>query len=242
MKHAVYTGTRNLYRDMEVSAKSLIANSSVGCVHLLIEDGEFPSELPEMVDVIDVSYMSNRFSGPNDNSVFTYMAMARACYCELFPDVDRIVQLDCDTVCVDDVDFLWDVDLDGKWFAAVKEVQDNYKPYGPDYYNIGVASFNLCKMRGDGAQEKLEQLMRSKKMWCVEQDALNELAQPLRAIAELPARFNESAVTQYTDDPAIVHFASFGTTWHDNIRAPRREYYRKYRDMTWDEALERHHG
>lgn len=242
MKHAVYSGTRNLYADMVTAAKSLVANSSVGRVHFLIEDSEFPLELPGIVECHDVSSMSDRFGGPNDNSVFTYMAMLRACYCELFPDIERIVQFDCDTVCVDCVDALWEVDLRGKWFAAVKEVQDYHKPYGPDYYNIGVATFNLAKMREDGAQENLERLMREKKLWCVEQDALNELALPLSAVAELPARFNESAVTQYTDDPAIVHFASFGSTWHDNIRVPRREYYRKYREMTWDEALELHHG
>lgn len=242
MKHAVYSGTRNLYADMETSAKSLVANSSVDMVHLLIEDAEFPSELPGIVEAIDVSGWSGRFPGPNNDSVFTYMAMLRACYCELFPGVDYIVQLDCDTVCVSDVDALWDVELGGKWFAAVKEVQDYHKPYGPDYYNIGVAAFNLAQMREDGAQGKLVDLMRSEKLWCVEQDALNELGIPLGKVAELPARFNESAVTRYTDDPAVVHFASFGTGWHDNPKVPRREHYRKYRDMTWEEAMELHHG
>ena len=78
MKHAVYTGTRNLYRDIEVSAKSLVANSSVDCVHLLVEDDEFPSELPEIFDVVNVSAFRDRFGGPNSDSVFTYMAMLRA--------------------------------------------------------------------------------------------------------------------------------------------------------------------
>ena len=65
MKHAVYSGTRNLYRDMATSAKSLIANSSVDRVHFLIEDDEFDEELPDVIDVQNVNGWSNRFDGPN---------------------------------------------------------------------------------------------------------------------------------------------------------------------------------
>jgi len=240
MREAVYSGTRNLYSDMETAAKSLVANSSVDRVHFLIEDGAFPRELPDIIECHDVSGWSGEFKGPNDNTVFTYMAMIRACYCELFPELGRIVQFDCDAFCVADVDYLWDVNLDGRWFAAVKEVQDYHKPYGPDYYNIGVAVFNLSQMRDDDAQRRLVDLMRTKKLWCVEQDALNELCTRQGLVTELPPRFNESAVTRYTDDPAVVHFASFGTDWHDNIRAPRREYVRKYREMGWGEIMGLH--
>ena len=35
MKHAVYAATRNLYGQMELAAKSLVANSDVDVVHFL---------------------------------------------------------------------------------------------------------------------------------------------------------------------------------------------------------------
>lgn len=241
-KHAVYAGTRNLYGDMEVAGKSLVANSSVDKIHFIIEDDAFPTALPSIIQCHNVSDWKGRFAGPNNDTVFTYMAMARACYCELFPRLKRVVQFDCDAFCVSDVDWLWECELDGKWFAAAKERQDYHKPYGPDYYNIGVAAFNLSQMREDGAQDKLVNLMCSKKLWCVEQDALNELAIPAGRVAELPVRFNESAVTEYTDNPAVIHFASFGTTWKNNPKAPRKEHYAKYLEMTWKEALELHRG
>ena len=41
MKHAAYCGTREIYDDMEMSAKSLVANSDVDLVHFIIEDSAF---------------------------------------------------------------------------------------------------------------------------------------------------------------------------------------------------------
>ena len=55
LRHAAYCGTRNIYGDMETAAKSLVANSNVDVVHFLIEDAEFPHDLPSIVQCHDVS-------------------------------------------------------------------------------------------------------------------------------------------------------------------------------------------
>ena len=68
-----------------------------------------------------------------------------------------------------------------------------------------------------------------------DQDAMNRLGYP-RKILEIPTRFNECIVNGFTDSPAIVHYAGFRDAWNNPL-APRREYYAKYRDMTWEEAL-----
>ena len=236
MKHAVYSGTRNLYGDMVTAAKSLIANSSVTDVWLLIEDDEFPYELPDEPR-FHVKNMSAQTyikpTSPNWTSVFTYMAMIRAAYAEIFPDLDRIVSFDCDTVCVDNVDYLWEVDLEGNMFAANHEFLGTYKPYGARYWNVGVCIYDLDRIRAENASQRLIDMVNTTKMWCVEQDAITQT----QSVFTLPERYNESAVTSYTDNPAVVHFASFGTDWHDNRKAPRREYWRKYENMTWDEVF-----
>lgn len=242
MKHAVYSATRNLYPDILPAMKSLVANSSVTDIWLLIEDDEFPYELPEFVHVRNLSGQTwFPPTCPNIKSAFTYMAMIRACYPEIFSDIGRIVQLDVDTVCVDDVDYLWEVDLDGKWIAWAREYLGTYDPFKHgEYYNVGVAVLNLDQMRADGAQEQLVNLVNTKKMWCVEQDAYNRLAWPDKFV-ELPTRYNECFATGYTEEPAIVHFAGTAN-WQGNVKVPRREYVRKYRDMTWEEVMELHHG
>lgn len=241
-KIAVYSGTRNLYPDMLPAMKSLIANSGVTDIWLLIEDDEFPFEKPDFVHCKNVSAQTwFPPNGPNMKSAFTYMAMIRACYAEIFPDCDKVVQLDVDTVCVDNVDYLWEIELGDAWLAAAREYLGTYDPFRRgEYYNVGVAVMNLKKQREDDAQLKLVEMINSMQLWCVEQDAFNYFCVPGK-IVELPTRYNECFATGYSEEPAIVHFA--GTPdWQGNAKVARREYVKQYRDMPWDEVLERHHG
>ena len=238
MRAAVYSGSRNLYPHMVTAAKSLAANSSVEKIFFLIEDDKFPEALPPLIETINVSGQTwFPPDGPNMKSMFTYMALIRACYGSILPeDLDRVLQLDVDTICVDNIDELWDIDMGGKWIIAADEVNNSYwKPYGLQYYNIGVAMFNLEAMRKTGCEDTMIALLNSEKLPYVEQDGFNKLYAP-RKFMELPVRFNECYPVGYSDSPAIVHYAGFKKWWEDPT-APRREYYRKYRDMTWEEAL-----
>lgn len=240
MRHAVYSGSRNLYPDMVTAAKSLVANSSVGKVHFLIEDDDFPYDLPDIIETANVSGQGwFPPSCANMTTHFTYMSLLRVCYSKMFPDVREILQLDVDTVCVGDVDAIWDADLDGRWFAMVPEHLGSYKPFGPVYYNCGVALFNLDQIRADGADDRAIQLLNSVKVPYIDQDAWNRLARRGGKSVDLPVRYNECFVTGFTDDPAIVHFAG-ARDWQDSTRKARREYLRKYREMTWEQVMEMH--
>ena len=238
MRAAVYSGSRNLYPHMAVAAKSLIANSSVDKIYFLIEDDEFPAELPPLIEAINVSGQKwFTADGPNMRSQFTYMALVRCCYCKILPkEVDKVLQLDVDTIVVDNIDELWDIDMGSKWIIAADEVNNSYwKPYGLQYYNIGVAMFNLAAMRKTDCEDTMINLLNTEKLPFVEQDGFNKLYAP-RKFMELPTRFNECYPVGYSDEPAIVHYAGFKRWWEDP-NAPRREYYRKYKNMTWGEAF-----
>ena len=245
MKYAVYSGTRNLYEQMVWAAKSLVANSSVDKVYFLIEDDVFPYELPDIIETVNVSEYAKKVfpdDGVNANTHFTRMALVRICYAELFPDVDVIVQLDADTVCVDDVDALFSANLDGLWFAAAPELLSGYNPYKADsYYNVGVCVFNLEQMREDNAQQHLVSFINTVKANCVEQDALNYYGTMFHRIGELPMRYNENRACGYTDNPAIVHYVGY-MDWQTNPNLPRREYLNLYKDKPWKEIMELHHG
>lgn len=237
MKHAVYSGTRNLYDGMETAAKSLIANSTVDAVHFLVEDDVFPKELPDIIHCQNVSKQGFFHRGsPNMNTQFTYMAMLRVCYTKLLPDVDKVLQLDVDTVCVDDVDAIWETHMGGNWVAMVEEKLSTYKPYGPLYYNAGVALFDLEKMRTTGIDEKLITFLNTVKVPYIDQDAVCRLA---GRVTNLDIRYNESFVTGYTENPAIVHYAGY-KDWQKSMRVPRREYLKKYRKLSWKDVMEMH--
>lgn len=252
---AVYSGSRNLYPHMVTAAKSLIANSPVGRVWFLIEDEEFPHELPDIISTIDVS--GQEWFHPKSANIktgFTYMSLLRVCYTKLIPSAERILQLDVDTVVVDDISELWRLNMGDAWLAAVREPPryigegDNrrridYKPWGEDYFNIGVAVFNLRQIAKDGQDDWLIHVLNTEHMRWIDQDAWNKYHK--RRYIDLPTRYNESMVTGYTDNPAIIHFAGYGNAWIDpsdqkHREIPRLEHLRKYSEMEWAEAMERH--
>lgn len=235
MKTAVYSGTRNLYQAMITAAKSLLFNSSVEKIYFLIEDDSFPEKLPPQIETLNVSKQKffPRHSA-NYKTSFSYMALLRVCYTKLFPNLDKILQLDVDTVVVDNIDELWEIDLTDKYFAAVEEYLSTYKPFGKKYYNIGVAMFNLDEIRNDHADNAMIRFLNQKTMPYIDQDACNKIL--IKKSVDLPLRFNETVVTGFTDSPTIVHYAGF-KEWESNPRVSRREYLKKYREMTWEEVL-----
>lgn len=225
----VYAGTRNLYPCMLPSIKSLLKYNSPEKVYLLIEDDEFPYELPDVCECINVSRQTWFPKGnANSDSVFTYMACTRICYAYLFPNIDKILQLDVDTIICGSLEDLWDTNLEGKWMAACPEYKGSYNPYGNDkYYNIGVCLFNLDQMRKDNVLPTLINYINITKLWCVEQDALNRFAVPDK-VMDIDVKYNESFCCGQTDDPVIVHYAGY-PDWWTKPNLPRREYLDMYR-------------
>lgn len=240
MKYVVYAGTPNLYEQMVWAAKSLVAHTKVDGIYFLIEDDVFPYELPDFIKTINVKeYEDRQFPphGANAKTHFTKMALVRVCYPELLPDVDMVLQLDVDTVVMDDISPIWDTPMTGKWFAACYEEFSGYDPYhSGHYYNVGVCLFNLEQMRKDDAQAQLVDWINNVKANCVEQDALNYLGAMSGKATDLDMRYNENRACGYTDDPAIVHYVGY-MDWITNPRLPRREYLKLWRNKTWEEIL-----
>ena len=236
MKAAVYSGTRNLYPDMVTAAKTLAKHSSVEKIYFLIEDDKFPEKLPEIVETINVSgqqFFPQRCA--NIRTPFSYMSLLRVCYTKILPEsVDKVLQLDVDTIVTDDIDELWDVNLDGKWYAAVMEDKSTYKPFGPVYYNIGVAVFNLKQIREDFADDLMIYMLNTQKMKYIDQDVWN--MHWYGKSVQIPGRFNESKVTHLSDHPAIVHYAGV-KDWQTNTEMDRAEYLAEARKLTWKEVL-----
>ena len=203
MKAAVYCGTRNLYADMVTAAKSLAIHSDVDRIYFLIEDDEFPFELPPYVRLINVS--DQPFfdkSGPNYKNGWTYMVLMRAALHKIFPSIDRIVSLDVDTIVVQDVSNFWDFDISNYYFAGCKEP---YKSKFGLYINAGVMLLNLEKLR-DGKGDEIVDALNTKFFPFNEQDCINQLCSG--TILEIPSDYNANNWTVPTTTPKIIHFAA----------------------------------
>ena len=228
MKYAVYFGSRALYQDMIPAAKSLLKHSDVDVIYLLSEDDEFPYELPSNVVNINVGKQLTRWfreGNPNWSSNWTPIGLIRVALSKVFPDIDRILTIDCDTIVVDDVSDLWDVPIDGKYFAGVKEPVLSGRSNGI-YVNAGVVMLNLDKIRQDGKDDEMIDLLNAKKLYFVAQDAMNHCCR--YGIVEIPSEYNSCAYTAPVRSPKIYHFAGsrhFG--WRN------QPIYQKYVEMPW---------
>lgn len=224
----VYAMTRNLYPYFKATLTSLLEHNKPKRIYILAEDDKLPYKLPDICKVINVSDQEVFRPGTaNYKSVFTYMAMMRVCYTDLLPRVNKVLQLDIDTIICDDLTPLWKTDLTDKWFAACPEYFGKHNPWNkPKYYNVGVCLFNLQQMRKDKITPKLIDMLNSQKLWCIEQDALNYYGVPDKVV-DLPARYNESFCCGKSHDPAVVHYAGH-LDWYCNHDMDRHELLEKY--------------
>lgn len=91
---------------------------------------------------------------------------------DLIPQMpEKLLYLDMDIMLAGDVKKLWDVDVTGYEYAAVKE------KYGcwlirPDYFNAGMLLLNMALIRETGLLKKARNLIREKKMLFADQSAI----------------------------------------------------------------------
>lgn len=189
---------------MVPAIKSLFLCSDIERVCLFIEDDEFPYELPKEVQVTNVS--NQKFfkpDGPNMKSRFTYLAMMRAALAKMLDD-DVVLSLDCDTVCVDNINGLLNMDIDDYYFAAAAEPERS-KYEGMLYTNTGVALYNLKKLRKDGKVDEVINELNTKKYRFLEQDVFNFLCQG--QFTTMHPEYNDTDYTAHVKQPRIIHFA-----------------------------------
>lgn len=235
-KVAVYCGTRNIYSDISLSLKSLLINSDVDTVYLLIEDDEFPEPVPDCVKVINVSGQTIfPKDGPNYENSWTYMVLMRAALTKILPkDIDKVLSLDADTVVDMDVSDLWDIDLEDYYYAGAYEtaktnVATPGHPRSP-YINFGVVLINLKQLRKDKKDDEIINTLNTYKYPANEQDCINELCR-LR-IKEFSSDYNANIWCEMPKQQKIVHFAGNhflgGTRWDDTLIA------KKYKTIPWE--------
>ena len=237
-KAIVYGGTRNLYEDMIPAVKSAIANSCVDKIHLLIEDDEFPYPMPEMVSCINVADQRwFKHTGPNYKNPWSYMILIRTAFARIFPQYQRILSLDVDTIVDGDITSLFKLDLEDNYFAAVQEYTSKNRPYGDTYYNVGVMIQNLELLRSSGMSDKLMTAVNTEKFKYVEQDCIN--LNCAGRILDLPVKYNDSFCCGYRDTAAIIHYAGY-SNWQKRTELPKYDRLIKYRNMSWDTAMDMH--
>ena len=158
-----------------------------------------------IVDV-EAQYRASLSGGKNEKGHYTPYAQFRLLF-DLVDDMpEKVIYLDTDTMFVGDISPMWDVDVEGVEFAAVKDVVLS-KMLKPGYFNSGVMILNLKRCRETGLLAKCRKMVKNRKMIMPDQTALHRLH---KARLILPRRFNEQRRPK--SDTVIKHFCR-GIRW-----------------------------
>jgi len=163
----------------------------------------------------------------------------------MFPQYDKALYLDCDTVILGDISELYNYDLDDNLIAGAPcEGVNSFEVYreyvrtvdglNPDYFfNAGVILMNLKAFREEKFYEQFADLLQKYKFTLIQdEDYLNVLCQD--RVLRLPRAWNKTPVGKdllSREDLRIVHYLMTWKPWrYDDI--PYAEYFWEYAKQT----------
>ena len=221
-KVAVYAGTRNVYHNMTVAAKSLLSHTPMNRVWFLIEDDQFPEQLPDVIRCINVS--GQQWFDPknvNCRKRWSYMSLMRLVLTQLLPEEHLVLWLDIDTIVNVNLTELFRTDLEGCPIAAVEEPMRSRVPFR--YFNAGVMLMDLDQIRG-GLDRELIGTVNSRELDFPDQDAINLRCQG--RIKAISPYWNSNYWIVEVDNPGITHYAA-------DREYTRHDLWKKYDGMDW---------
>ncbi len=185
------------------------------------------------VTKIDVTKVyDNEFKGSkNETAYCTPYTLLRLLADIVLPDVDKLLYSDIDMMVGRDLSILYNIDIEGYEYAAVKE------KYGcwvirPDYINAGMLLFNMKEVRKTGLLKKARDLIRKKKLLFADQDAVFWSTTKKKLI---PRIYNEQSKFN-KKDTVICHFCK-RMLW---FPYPRTENFKQWNIKEIHEILKCH--
>ncbi|MDR0693070.1 MAG: glycosyltransferase family 8 protein [Puniceicoccales bacterium] len=135
--------------------------------------------VPERLEILENYAIPSYFS----TAIFYRLAIPK-----VFPELDRVIYLDCDIIAVGDIAELWNEDLKGRPFGAIEEggnffnektklrkMQEINLPESKHYYNSGILLIDTHKFEDDKIFERVIGFVKDTdlQLSCPEQDAMN---------------------------------------------------------------------
>lgn len=201
--------TRNMYPQLQQSIAMLLSTqSTLEKIYAFVED-DF--EVPEDCNVIFINvanFKPIKENETNGKSHWTYMSLTRCYFTELLPTIDKILYLDLDIMITQDLQELWNIDIDNYALAGVIDtgIKAFHVPYIEDlnkYINSGAVLMNLKYMREHNMDKELDRILHKYFLLSPDQDALNIVCS--NAIKYLDCKWNSSDATTLSKEPMINH-------------------------------------
>lgn len=143
-------------------------------------------------------------------------------------DVKRLLYLDADMLCNENLEELYDMDFEGNCIIACEDKGIDLEtkkrldlPMDYQYINSGVLLMNLEALRKEYTEEELVSLIlsQSKILNYIDQDFINKNFKNKIKIVSNKYNFltKDLDISKVDYKPAIYHYAGSVKPWHDNV-------------------------
>lgn len=152
------------------------------------------------IDVTEI-YEREFLNCANENAYCTPYTLLRL-LADLIPNIpDKLLYLDIDIMVGKDIQELYDINVEGYEYAAVREKYGS-RIIRPDYINAGMLLLNMKKIKETKLLQKARELIKIKKLLFADQDAIFRCTTKKLL---LPRKFNEQSSFK-REDTVICHF------------------------------------
>jgi len=179
------------------------------------------------IQFIDVTEELNRISDCMVcRDYYTPAIYYRLLIPELFPQYDKVLYMDCDTVALTDVAELYEIEIGGNYIGAVADqavaavpqfCEYTEKALGilpTRYFNSGVIVMNLLKFREINFYQRFESVLRSYRFVVApDQDVLNLICKD--KVYYYDAGWNQMPIAGTVNGtPKLIHYNLTMKPWH----------------------------
>lgn len=209
--------TRNWYIHLATMLYALFKHNKIEKVYLFIEDDEISYLKDKRIEFININKTQDYISknSPNYYTKYTKLSLIR-CYFSKILKEDKILYIDADALVVDNIEELWNIDLEGYVLAGVREEGEWDKHLGIEglngkYINSGVLLINLKKIKEEKLDDEMIYLLNKNKYAYPDQDVINIICK--NKIKYIEPIYNSAITTGIVDNAKIIHYIRDDKGW-----------------------------
>lgn len=208
--------TKNYYKYLWTWLYAYTRNNNYKKIYLFIEDDKL--NLPFInIEYININKVPLNKEGLNYNTGYSKASLVRL-YLSSFIKEEKALWLDMDLIVKDNIDELWNIDLNNYYAAGVIDQGAKTNLMTPNisidknsYINSGVILFNLDKIRKEKKERELDNYVNNNKLFYPDQDTINVVFK--NNILFLNNKYNSSLFTGVAPDFKIYHWAGGKENW-----------------------------
>lgn len=216
-KKGIYAvaATRKYYKYLNTWLYAFSEHNNYEKIYVCIEDKELNLPFRDLEYIDMDEYLD--INGANYNGLDGKGALIRLYLPEIVKE-DKILYMDLDTIVVDDISELFDIDIENYYCAGVFDHYMKNQPLNTildidydNYINAGVILFNLEYVRKDKKDKELIEYINSTKLTYLDQDTINKVF--YGKIKLIDSIYNSCGATETKDNFKIYHWVGSKSNW-----------------------------